>query len=315
MQRHSTLLLLACSIALQLPLIAVAMMPGMGMGGMPEEPKAAAVVSDVKYIKCGVCEALVKQATRKVKALRKELKPGQQVDESAIIENLELACNTAKPDGQWITHYDMVEDGDKIKLVDTQQPSKCNTECATIARACSQVADSLDLSDLSEALYSGKSRSAITQLACYQMSNACRVKPPPVPKDRAPGPAHTPMSAGEAEREQMMARMKAAGMGGQMYNREDLMQQMQGLQQQADDGEFAEVPMTEVPSGGSAGGRSEAPGSVADAVVESVVKAGEVVSDAVAQAKGAAIAAVGKAGSFLQDRLKSFSAMGQEAEL
>jgi hypothetical protein len=44
-----------------------------------------------------------------------------QVDESAIIENLELACNPAKPDGQWITHYDMVEDGDKIKLVDTKQ--------------------------------------------------------------------------------------------------------------------------------------------------------------------------------------------------
>jgi hypothetical protein len=38
-------------------------------------------------------------------------------------------------------------------------------------------------------------------------------------QDRAPGPAHTPMSADEAEREQMMARMKAAGLGGQMYNR------------------------------------------------------------------------------------------------
>jgi hypothetical protein len=45
-----------------------------------------------------------------------------------------------------------------------------------------QVTDSLDLSDLSEALYSSKSRSAITQLACYEMSKACRVKPPPVPK-------------------------------------------------------------------------------------------------------------------------------------
>jgi hypothetical protein len=44
-----------------------------------------------------------------------------QVDESAIIESLELACNPAKPDGAWITHYDMVEDGDRIKLVDTQQ--------------------------------------------------------------------------------------------------------------------------------------------------------------------------------------------------
>jgi hypothetical protein len=44
-----------------------------------------------------------------------------QVDEAAIIESLELACNPAKPDGAWITHYDMLEDGDRIKLVDTQQ--------------------------------------------------------------------------------------------------------------------------------------------------------------------------------------------------
>ncbi|WIA20894.1 hypothetical protein OEZ85_005239 [Tetradesmus obliquus] len=311
MHRHLALLLLACSMMLQLCSQAAGMMPGMGMGGMPEQPKAAAVVSDVKYIKCGVCEALMKQATRKVKAMRGELKPGQRVDESAIIESLELACNPAKPDGAWITHYDMVEDGDRIKLVDTQQASKCNTECATIARACSQVTDSLDLSDLSEALYSGKSRSALTQLACYEMSNVCRVKPPTVPKDRAPGPAHTPMSADEAEREAMMARMKAAGLGGQMYNREDLMQQMQGLQQQADDGEIPSTPMTEVPGDAPAA----AAGSVAGTVVETMAKAGEVVGDAVAQAKDAAAAAVGKASSFLKDKLKSFGGVRGEAEL
>lgn len=62
------------------------------------------------------------------------------------------------------------------------QPSKCNTECATISRACTEVTESLDLSDLSEELYKGKSRSSITQLACYDMTNVCRVKPPPVPK-------------------------------------------------------------------------------------------------------------------------------------
>ena len=42
--------------------------------------------------------------------------------------------------------------------------------------------EDLDLSDLSEALFAGKSRSSITQLACYDMSDACKVKPPPVPK-------------------------------------------------------------------------------------------------------------------------------------
>jgi hypothetical protein len=88
------------------------------------------------------------------------------------------------------------------------------------------------------------------------------------------------------------------------------MQQMQGLQQQADDGDIPSIPMTEVPDS-----KSETPGSVADAVVDSVFKAGEVVGDAVAQAKDAAAAAVGKASSFLKDKLKSFGGVRQEAEL
>jgi hypothetical protein len=51
-------------------------MPGMGM---PEQPKAAAVKSDVQYIKCQACEALVKQAYRHTKSKREGLRPGQKV--------------------------------------------------------------------------------------------------------------------------------------------------------------------------------------------------------------------------------------------
>jgi hypothetical protein len=63
-----------------------------------------------------------------------------------------------------------------------EQPSKCNTECATVARACAEVSDALDLSDLSEALFGGKSRSKLTSEACYETTSVCRSKPPPVPK-------------------------------------------------------------------------------------------------------------------------------------
>jgi hypothetical protein len=51
-------------------------MPGMGM---PEQPKAHAVKSDVQYIKCQACEALVKQAYRHTKTKREGLKPHQKV--------------------------------------------------------------------------------------------------------------------------------------------------------------------------------------------------------------------------------------------
>jgi hypothetical protein len=44
---------------------------------------AAAGVADVTFIKCGVCEALVKQAVRKVKAMRSKLKQGQRVRRSS----------------------------------------------------------------------------------------------------------------------------------------------------------------------------------------------------------------------------------------
>lgn len=44
--------------------------------------------------------------------------PWLQLEESNIIDFLENMCNTAKPDGSWVSHYDMVEEGDKLKLVD-----------------------------------------------------------------------------------------------------------------------------------------------------------------------------------------------------
>jgi hypothetical protein len=37
------------------------------------------------------------------------------------------------------------------------------------------------------------------------------------------------MSAEELQREQMMASMKAAGLGGQMFSRDDVMSQLGGL--------------------------------------------------------------------------------------
>eukprot|EP00878_Enallax_costatus_P001617 GHUV01001768.1.p1 GENE.GHUV01001768.1~~GHUV01001768.1.p1 ORF type:complete len:313 (+),score=74.73 GHUV01001768.1:240-1178(+) len=309
--RSVALLALGCSILLFST--ASAMMPGMGMGMGPDKPKAAAIKSDTKFIKCQVCEAVVKQATRRVKAMRSELKPGTKLEESSIIEFLENICSTIKPDGLWITHYDIVEDGDKLKLVDTGSPSKCNTECATIARACSDVTEDLDLSDLSEALFAGKSRSSITQLACYDMSDACKVKPPPVLKDRKPGPAHVPMSEEESKHEEMMAKMKAAGLSGQMYNRDDIMSQMEDLQAMADGGDIPEVPLREVESS------DESPvNKVVKPVTEAVAKAGEAVQEAVGQAKEVAAAAVEKASGLFKSTLGKISSSlkgRQEQEL
>lgn len=44
-----------------------------------------------------------------------------QLSEGDIIEELERMCNPTVYEGIWITHYDMVENGDKIDIVDKGQ--------------------------------------------------------------------------------------------------------------------------------------------------------------------------------------------------
>ena len=48
----------------------------------PSKPAAKPVKSDVKYIRCQVCELLAKNAYRQVKDLQKSLKPTQKVLEA-----------------------------------------------------------------------------------------------------------------------------------------------------------------------------------------------------------------------------------------
>lgn len=65
----AALALLAASVAAQMP-------PGQ-FGG--SRPTFTAVKSDIPYIKCGVCEALAKNAYRQVKTARDALRPGKKV--------------------------------------------------------------------------------------------------------------------------------------------------------------------------------------------------------------------------------------------
>jgi hypothetical protein len=51
--------------------------------------------------------------------------PVLQLEESAIIEHLEAMCDPSKPEGQWITNYDIVEKGKELKLVDTGKVRSC----------------------------------------------------------------------------------------------------------------------------------------------------------------------------------------------
>ena len=67
-----------CSVILLPALLLVS--PAWGQfGGPPPTPSIPPVKSDLPFIRCGVCEALAKNAYRQVKAARDKLKPGKKV--------------------------------------------------------------------------------------------------------------------------------------------------------------------------------------------------------------------------------------------
>ncbi len=52
------------------------------------------------------------------------------------------------------------------------------------------------------------SRSQFSNWLCYDVTGACKQKPPPLPKDRAPGQAFQVIDPEEAQMQKMMAGMK-----------------------------------------------------------------------------------------------------------
>lgn len=200
-----------------------AVLTGQAMAA-PKKPIAVARKEDIPYIKCGVCQQIVKQLDRQVTNKRKQIAP-KRLSEYQIIELVENICNLKKEDGDWMLYLDIVEDGDKLKLVEQEQEGDCNAECKTIERTCQEVIGYHD-TDVAEFLFKSEAQSpALLKFLCNDLSKACLVKPPPVPKDRAPGDPFVPKSSKEAEMEKILRSMSdmpgASNM--KMYSKDDLM--------------------------------------------------------------------------------------------
>ncbi|KAI7735294.1 hypothetical protein M8C21_019231 [Ambrosia artemisiifolia] len=179
---------------------------------------------DIPYIKCQVCHNLANQLYQQVQDKQDKIFP-KRVSEYDVIEIAENVCNLKKQEADWILKIDIVEQGDRLELVEQDSEGQCGSECKTIERACQEVIGYYD-TDVAEYIYKKKpTLNSLVNFLCKDLTEACSTKPPPVPKGREPGEPFVPKSAKEAEMEKMLKSME--GMPGapsmKMYSREELM--------------------------------------------------------------------------------------------
>ncbi|KAJ9141382.1 hypothetical protein P3X46_031924 [Hevea brasiliensis] len=203
-----------------------------------KKPVFGARKEDIPYIKCQVCEKVAKELYQLVEKKKAEILP-KKISEYQIIEMAENICNLKKEEADWIMKIDIVEQGDKLELVEQEAEGQCNSECKTIERSCQEVMGNSD-TDIAEYIFSLKpSIDLLVNYLCKDLTDACRKKPPPVPKGRIPGEPFVPKPSKEAEMEKILRSME--GMPGapnmQMYSREDLMNMKNFGNEEADDDE------------------------------------------------------------------------------
>uniref|UniRef100_A0A2N9G5T5 Saposin B-type domain-containing protein n=1 Tax=Fagus sylvatica TaxID=28930 RepID=A0A2N9G5T5_FAGSY len=210
-----------------------------------KKPVMSARKEDIPYIKCQVCEKLAAQLYHQVQKKQAEISP-KKISEYQIIEITENVCNLKKAEADWILQIDIVEQGNKLELVEQEVEGHCNSECKTIERACQEVMGYSD-TDVAEYLYTAKPQiDSLVNFLCKDLSKACSTKPPPLPKGRTPGEPFVPKSSKEAEMEKMMRSMEGmpGAPGMKMYSRDDLMNMnnLGGDDDEEDDDDEADFP-------------------------------------------------------------------------
>eukprot|EP00201_Polytomella_parva_P017072 CAMPEP_0175055666 /NCGR_PEP_ID=MMETSP0052_2-20121109/10215_1 /TAXON_ID=51329 ORGANISM="Polytomella parva, Strain SAG 63-3" /NCGR_SAMPLE_ID=MMETSP0052_2 /ASSEMBLY_ACC=CAM_ASM_000194 /LENGTH=196 /DNA_ID=CAMNT_0016320553 /DNA_START=224 /DNA_END=814 /DNA_ORIENTATION=- len=169
---------------------------------------------------------------------KEKISKHKKVQEIDIIETLEKSCNPDLDEGDWISKYDLVEKGRNLRLVNTQKHGSCKTECRTIEAACQELADDFDPSDLSVKLIRGnRNLKSITNWICKEETAACAVPAPFMPKNRPKGEEHEPLDDEAREAHQTLRNLKAQGMNGQLYSRDNLANELDEIQEHYEDDE------------------------------------------------------------------------------
>jgi hypothetical protein len=204
-----------------------------------------------------------------------------QLTELAVIEALEGLADPESEAGEWTAAFDLVEKGTALTLARQPSPGVCGVECRTLAMAVADVLDASD-TDLAERLFAataGRRGVAAPDVSAWlcgaEGSGACVAKPPPLPPTRPAGPAFQPEAPDAAQARRMMAQMRAAGLGGELYDRnsiEDTLAELDAEEEAAEQGKGegkttakkeGAAPVR-APTSGGGGGGVEGMGGVLD---------------------------------------------------
>lgn len=182
---------------------------------------------DLKHIGCDVCNRMVGELHESVAEARKAA-PYNKISEEDIQDKIEGICKADEKSGEWIRALDIVSKttakGEFLELSTPGGISKCKEECNVIVESCnSLLEDEVDADDLSGIIYKNKlSRKELKSKVCREWSGRCSSKAKPITYERTDF-SFEEISEKDLQMEQMMAQMKAAGMGGMnMYNKDDM---------------------------------------------------------------------------------------------
>lgn len=214
------------------------------------------IKQDLPYIKCEVCERAIAELIPAIDEIKEEHNAKFKktpLEEVKVLEVIENICKPTKDNGAWIRKLDISETtNNKKKYLSIVEPggvAKCQSECLTIAKSCEDLFENdLDMDDLSALLWKKSMTIDDAQVyfssnfkrfldififskekICRKLTKRCGEFPPAVSGNyKRKNYPFNAIPEKELEMEKLMASMKEMGMGGSMYNRDDLESMMTG---------------------------------------------------------------------------------------
>ena len=198
-----------------------------------QKKKYKPIKADLKPIRCAVCELAATNAFKQQIQKRVDKKMWGEEDVEIIVENL---CDANKDQGSWITSIDLSFDEaqKKLSVVAKDSIGHCKRECQTVAKACVDLMDSIDVDDLQVALWKNLSEDRLKTRLCTEWSSSCKNKNRNIKvQTREFDEIFEAKTDKEIEMDSLLDSMRSSLPGGgglNMYTKDDLDESMKNME-------------------------------------------------------------------------------------